>query len=114
MKKIDLKLGKVLKIVTIVLLIGIGTVSLVQVGNAHDRAKSSISCKGDSDTIIIVQERSRGREFIDILKKVMFSINWIPSASIDFLVANSTELKSLLVNRYQRNVFYVYSFSTVP
>ena len=114
MKKIDLKLGKVLKIVSIVLLTSISTVSWVQVGNTHERAKSSITCDGDSDTIIMAQERSRGRVFVDILKKVMFTINWIPSACIDFLVVNSTELKSLLVNRYQRNVFYVYSFSTVP
>lgn len=115
MDKITLKLGKVLKIIGIGLLIGISVISWVQVGNSHTRLNSSINCDGDSsDTIIIAQERFRGRVFFDILKKMTFITSWIQSACGDFQLVTSTMSKSLFVNGYQRNVFYVYAFSTVP
>jgi len=115
MNKITLKLGKVLKIIGIGLLIGISVISWVQVGNSHTRLNSSINCDGDSsDTIIIAQERFRGRVFFDILKKMTFITSWIQDACADFQLVTSTMSKSLFVNGYQRNVFYVYAFSTVP
>jgi len=115
MNKIALKLGKVLKIMGLGLLIGISIISWTQVGNSHARTNSSLSCDGDSsDTIIIAQERFRGRVFFDILKKMTFIISWIQNAYVDIQLVDSIGLKSLLVNGYQRNVFYVYAFSTVP
>ena len=115
MNKIALKLGKVLKIMGIALLIGISIISWMQVGNSHAKSNSSISCDGDSsDTIIIAQERFRGRVFFDILKKMTFITSWIQNAYVDIQLVNSIGLKSLFVNGYQRNVFYVYVFSTVP
>ena len=115
MNKIALKLGKVLKIMGIGLLIGTIVISWIQVGNTHVKLKSSITCDGDSsDTIILAQERFRGRVFLDILKKMTFIISSIQNSSVDFQIPNSTGVKSLFVNVYQRNVFYVYAFSTVP
>ena len=115
MGKITLKLGKVLKIIGVALVIGISIISWMQVGNSHTRSNSSISCDGDSsDTIIIAQERFRGRVFFDILKKMTFIAGWIQNAFADFQLVASIESKSLFVNGYQRNVFYVYAFSTVP
>ena len=115
MNNIALKLGKVLKIIGVGLIIGISIISWIQVGNSHERANSSISCDGDSsDTIIIAQERFRGRVFFDILKKMTFITSWIQNAYVDIQLVNSIGLKSLFVNGYQRNVFYVYAFSTVP
>lgn len=115
MNKIALNLGKVLKIIGIGLIIGISIISWTQVGNNHERSNSSITCDSDSsDTIIIVQERFRGRVFFDILKKMTFITSWIQNAYADFQLVTSISLKSLFVNGYQRNVFYVYAFSTVP
>jgi hypothetical protein len=115
MNKLALKLGKVLKIIGVGLLIGITIISWIQVGNSHESANSSISCAGDSsDTIIIGQERFRGRVFFDILKKMTFITGLVQNAYVDLRLVNSIGLKSLFVNGYQRNVFYVYAFSTVP
>jgi hypothetical protein len=115
MNKLALKLGKVLKIIGIALLIAISVISWIQVGNAHERSKSSITCDGESsDTIIMVHERFRGRVFFDILKKMAFITSWVQNAGLDFRLINAIELKSLFINGYQRNVFYVYSFATVP
>jgi hypothetical protein len=115
MGKITLKLGKVLKIIGIGLLIAISVISWVQVGSSHTRVNSSINCDGDSsDTIIIGQERFRARVFFDILKKMTFTTSWIQNAFADFQLVASIESRSLFVNGYQRNVFYVYAFSTVP
>ena len=115
MSESDAKLGKVLKIIGIGLLIGISIISRIQVGNSHVRPNSSISCDGDSsDTIIMAQERFRGRVFFDILKKMTFITSWIQNAYVDLQLVNSIGFKSLFVNGYQRNVFYVYAFSTVP
>jgi hypothetical protein len=115
MNKIALKLGKVLKIIGIGLLIGISIISCIKVGDHHTKETSSIICDCDSsDTIIIVQERFRGRVFFDLLKKMTFFSSWIQDAYADFQLATSIELEFLFVNGYQRNVFYVYAFSTVP
>jgi len=115
MDKIALTLGKVLKITGLALLIGLSIVSWLQIGTSHTRSNSSISCDGDSsDTIIMAQERFRGRVFFDILKKMTFITSWIQNAYVDIQLVSSIGLKSLFVNGYQRNVFYVYAFSTVP
>lgn len=115
MKKIASKLGKVLKIIGIGLLIGISMISWMQLGNSHERSNSSISCDGDSsDTIIIAQERFRGRVCFDVLKKMTFVTRWVQNAYVDIQLVNFIGSEFLFVNRYERNVFYVYAFSTVP
>jgi hypothetical protein len=115
MNKIALKLGKVLKIIGVGLIIAISIISWMQVGKSQTRSDSSISCDGDSsDTIIIAQERFRGRGFIDIFNKMPFITNWIQQTYIDIQLVSTIGLKFLFVNGYQRNVFYVYAFSTVP
>ena len=115
MNNIGLKLGKVLKIIGIGLLIGISVISWIHIGNTHERTKSSITCDGESsDTIIIGHERFRGRVLFDILKKMTLNTSWIQNVCVDFYLVNSIEFKSLFINGYQRNVFYVYTFSSVP
>jgi hypothetical protein len=115
MDYITSKLGKVLKIVGIGMLIAISVVSWVRAGSYQMKSKDMITCDGDSsDTIILAQERSRGRVFFDVLKKMSF-INGMPqNTGVAFQFINPFKLKSLLVNAYQRNVFYVYAFSAVP
>lgn len=109
------KSGKVLKIVGIGLLIGIIIISWVQAVSFQSKSKNMITCDGESsDTIIIVQERFRGRVYLDILKKMSFIDETCEKLGVDFGPMKTFEQKSLFVNAYQRNVFYVFSFSTVP
>ena len=116
MDKVGLKLEKVLKITGITLLIAISVLSSSQVGCMYVKSKIMITCEGAdlSDTIIAAQERFRGRIFFDILKKMMFISSAIPSLYVDFQPVNLYGVKSLFVNAYQRNVFYVYAVSAVP
>ena len=109
------KLGKVLKIVGIGMLIAISVISWIKAASYHMKSKDMITCDGDSsDTIILAQERSRGRVFFDVLKKMSFISGMPQNTGVAFQFINPFKLKSLLVNAYQRNVFYVYAFSTVP
>jgi hypothetical protein len=116
MNKVGLKLEKVLKIMSIGLLIGMSVLSSIQVGRIYAKSKVMITSElaDSADTIIAAQERFRGRVFFDILKKVMFIASAIPSLYDNFQPVNSNGLTSLFVNAYQRNVFYVYAVSTVP
>jgi hypothetical protein len=116
MNIVGLKLEKLLKIMGIGLLIGIGLVSSIQVGHACEKSKCVITCEGADlvDTIIVTPERSRVRVYLDMFKKLMFVSTTIPNSSIDFQPISSNGLKHLFVNVYQRNVFYVYASSTVP
>jgi len=108
-------MGKVLKIVGIGLLICISVLSWVQAGSTHLKSKSLITCDCDStDTIIFAYERFRGRISFDVLKKMTLIVSAIQNSCIECQSFISFGLKSLLTNSYQRNVFYVYSFSTVP
>jgi len=116
MNIVGLKLEKLLKIMGIGLLIGIGLLSSIQVAHACEKSKCMITCEGAdlADTIIVAPERSRVRVYLDMFKKLMFVSTTIPNSSIDFQPISSNGLKHLFVNVYQRNVFYVYASSTVP
>jgi hypothetical protein len=115
MDKTSSRLRKALKISGIAMLIGVSVISCVQAGMTRDRSRSSITCDGDSsDTINLMQDRHRTRVFFEILKKVTLMTTSIQNACANFEIFNSFELKSLFMNVYQRNVFYVYTFSTVP
>ena len=52
--------------------------------------------------------------FLDMLKKLTFLPSPVQHARLVFGELKAVELKSLFVNAYQRNVFYVFAFSTVP
>lgn len=116
MDKTRSKLRKAIKISGILLLVGVSVISWIHVGSAQEKSKSLITRDGDSsDTINLLQDRQRSRVFFEVLKKVTTLVT--PSsqnACSVFEIFNSFELKSLFMNAYQRNVFYVYAFSTVP
>ena len=110
------RLGKLLKIAAILLLVGVSVTSWVQLGATPTKSASLLSCDGDStETLILVQERHRIRVFFEVLKKMTSMLTpLMQNACANFEAFNSFELKSLFMNAYQRNVFYVYAFSTVP
>jgi hypothetical protein len=115
MGKVIIKQRLLFNVLGIALLLGISTVAWANCGPHHARINALLSCVGDSsDTIILVQERSRVRVFVDTLKKVNF-IDWaLPYPSVDFPWTCFEERKSLFINAYQRNVFYVYASYSVP
>lgn len=109
------KLGKIVKAAGIGLLVVVSVIAGIQVTSVQLKHKTLIACDVDStDTIIMTQERQRTRVFLDVLKKMMFINSPIKNAFADFRQLNSFEIKSLFMNAYQRNVFYVFAFSTVP
>jgi hypothetical protein len=109
------KSGKVMKVAGIAVLLFISILGSIQVGSSGLKNKSFITCEGDTtDRIIVTQERQRNRVFWDTFKKVMIVMNPILSACDSFRPLNAFEIKSLFMNAYQRNVFYVFAFSTVP
>lgn len=109
------KSGKLLKVGGIGILVIMSLISTIQVDSDHRKKKSSITCEGDEpETIIVVPDRQRTRVFLDILKKLTFLPSPVHHACLVFGELKSVELKSLFVNAYQRNVFYVFAFSTVP
>jgi hypothetical protein len=109
------KLGKVLKIVGTVVLICTAALSCFQVGASHVKAKSFVTSDGEPyDTIIFELERFRSRIVFDILKSMAITTNGIRFPIFDFPGRKKIELKSYFVNFYQRNVFYIYTLSSVP
>jgi hypothetical protein len=115
MHMINPKSRKILKVMLIGLLIISSTASCFQLGSGQLKNNRVIACEGDSsDTIIVMQERQRTRVFFDILKKITFVMPSIQNAYFPLRQLNSFEVQSLFMNAYQRNVFYVFAFSTVP
>jgi hypothetical protein len=109
------KSGKLVEIGGIGMLIMMSLICTIQVDSSHRKERSSISCEGDGvETILVVPDRQRTRVFLDMLKKLTFLPSPVQLARLDFGELKSVELKSLFVNAYQRNVFYVFAFSTVP
>lgn len=109
------KLNHELKVTGIVVLLAMCLISTIQVDSGYRKKRSSISCDGDTaETIIVAHERQRTRAFLDILKKLTFATTSLRRDGSVFRELNPSWPKSLLVNAYQRNVFYVFAFSTVP
>jgi hypothetical protein len=102
------KPGLVFKIVGIILFIGIGVISWTHGYTRPSTFKNLLTHDNDSsETIIMGQERSSIRVFFDVIKKL--PNEWeFSDRSLDFQLTNSLGLKSLFINEYQRNVFYVY------
>ncbi|HZI23814.1 MAG TPA: hypothetical protein VFD46_01995 [Chryseolinea sp.] len=112
---IILKLPKALKIIGVGLFLCMVAMSSTQAAYSQNRTKNLITCDADlSDTINLGQERSRGREFIDTLKKVTFLDNLVRKLYIRHHQISDYVAKSLFLGVVQRNVFYVYACSTVP
>jgi hypothetical protein len=115
MHMINPKARRILKVMFIGMLIISSAASCIQIGSEHLKNNRIIACEGDpSDTIIVAQERQRTRVFFDVLKKITFVVPSIHHAYFPLRQLNSFEVQSLLMNVYQRNVFYVFAFSTVP
>jgi|SRR5688572_28290577 hypothetical protein len=115
MGKVIIKPRLLFNMLGITLLLGISTISWAHGGMRHSKFNALLSCVGDSsDTIILVQERSRVRVFFETLKKVNFIDLALPYPSADLPWVCFEELKSLFINAYQRNVFYVYASFSVP
>lgn len=109
------KSGKLVKVVGIGMLVIMSLISTIQVDSSHRKKRSSISCEGDeAETIIVVPDRQRTRVFLDILKKSTILPSPVQHACLVFGELKSFDVKLLFVNAYQRNVFYVFAFSTVP
>jgi hypothetical protein len=109
------KSDQVLKVTGIVILLAMCLTSTIQVGSGSRKKKSSVSCAGDTaETIIVAHERQRTRAFLEFLKKLTFVTSPLWRNGSVFRELNSVVPKSLFVNAYQRNVFYVFAFSTVP
>lgn len=97
------------------MLIIMSLTSTIQVDSSHWKERSFISCESDGEeTMIVVPARQRVRMFLDVLKKLTFLPSPVQHARLVFGELKSVELKSLFVNAYQRNVLYVFAFSTVP
>jgi hypothetical protein len=97
------------------LLVIFSVIASVQVASIQLKKKSFITCDGDStDTIIVAQERQRSRVFLDVLKKMTFMRSSFNSVYEPVSQLNLFEVRSLFMNAYQRNVFYVFALSTVP
>jgi hypothetical protein len=115
MVMIILKLTKALRIIGAGLFISMIAMSSMQVGYSKSKMKNLITCDADlSDTINLGQERSRGRVFFDILKKVTFLGNLVQKLYVRHHQISDYAAKSLFLGVVQRNVFYVYACSTVP
>ena len=115
MHMIKAKSRKILKVILLGLLIISSSASCIQIGSGQLKNNRIIACEGDSsETIIVMQERQRTRVFFEVLKKITFVLPSIQNAYFSLRQLNSFEIQSLFMNAYQRNVFYVFSFSTVP
>lgn len=109
------KSSHVLKVTGVVILLAMCLISAIQVDSSYRKKRSSISSDGDTaETIIVAHERQRTRAFLDILKRLTFATTPLRRDGSVFPELNPAWPKSILVNAYQRNVFYVFAFSTVP
>ena len=114
MVMIILKRTKAVRIIGVGLFIVMVTLSSGQAVSSPIKAKSQITCDADlPDTINFGQERSRGRVFSDMVKKMSFLGNLVPKLHVNRQLDNY-EAKSLVTGIIQRNTFYVYACSTVP
>lgn len=108
------KLGKVLKSVCTAVLICATGCCCFQVSAFQKKAKEVLaSANGTSDTIILDQERSRGRLILDFVKKLAFiphflQFSILPVQVTDLLPGSLTQI------RYSKNVLYIYAISEVP
>jgi hypothetical protein len=114
MGKVGSKLGKVLKSVCTVMLICITALLCLEMSTSRVKAKTVLASDSEpGDTIIYIQERSRGRLVIDFVKKLAFipefpQFSFLPVQAIDF----NPELTAYA--SYRQHVLYIYAVSEVP
>ncbi len=109
------KSGTSLKAAGIGILLLMSLIATIQVDSSNRKKMNTITCEGDdAETIIVAPDRLRSRLLMDIFKKVMFLPSPVRHVSLMLRELKLNEMKLLFVNAYQRNVFYVFTFSTVP
>ncbi len=100
---------------SMMLLISVSLLSWAQASTYEHRSKSLLSCDGEtSDTIIMAQERFRGRVHFDSVNKMTDIALVTRAGDCLFHLVNPLAYKYLFINAFQRNVFYIYASSTVP
>ena len=109
------KLRQVLRAIGILLLIEVSVVCWAYEGTKQLKSKSQFrTTGGQTDTIIMSQERSRIRVFFEVSKKMVFMVGDLLIGCVNFQPLNFFELKALFISAYQRNMFYVYASHSVP
>jgi hypothetical protein len=115
MDNATLKSGKVIKVVCMMLLISASLLFGAQANGYSHWSKSLLTCDGEMpDTIISAPERFRERVHFEALNKMTVMTHAIRACGGLFQFVNPLASESLFINAYQRNVFYIYAFSTVP
>lgn len=116
MNQVTIELGKILKTVGMCSLICMGIVSWVESNTRERNVKSRITCENESsDTIIIGQERLRGRMQMEVMTIFDVITHSMPVKAYNMVSGvHIQRLKLLFINSYQRNVFYVNVPSSVP
>ena len=109
------KTGKFIQATGIGLLLVMSLISTVQVDSGNRKKMNAITCDGDdTETIIVPYDRLRSRMLADVFKKLTFLPSPLTHVTMIVCDIKPNQRKSLFVNAYQRNVFYVFAFSTVP
>lgn len=109
------KLGKVLKSVCTAALICVtGYCCCFQNSTFQKTTKEVLaSTNGASDTIILDQDRSRGRMIFDFVKKLAFIPQFVQFSILPVQVTDVVPGSSAQT-RYSKNVLYIYAISEVP
>ena len=109
------KSGKIIKAAGIGVLLMMSVLTAIQAHSSNQKRMNTLTCDGDdTDTIIVAPDRLRSRLLLDIFKKLTFLPSPLGHVSRIVCDLKLHERKLLFVNAYQRNVFYVFTFSTVP
>lgn len=109
------KSGKLSKAAAIGILLMMSFIATIQVDSGPRKKMSAITCDGDEpETIIVPHDRLRTRMLVDIFKKLTFLPSPLRHVALVVRDVKLNSMKLLFVNAYQRNVFYVFAFSTVP
>lgn len=109
------KSRKLIKASGIGMILMMSLITTLQVESSYRKKANAITCDGeDSETIIVAHDRLRSRLLVDIFKKLTFLPTALRHVSLVVCEVKSNASKLLFVNAYQRNVFYVFAFSTVP
>lgn len=109
------KSSKLIKATAIGALLMMSLITTIPVDSSNRSRANAITCAGDdAQTIIVAHDRLRSRLLVDIFKKLTFLPSPLRHVLLMVRELKMNERKLLFVNAYQRNVFYVFAFSTVP
>ena len=109
------KSGKIIKVAGIGVLVTMSLIITIQVDSSNRKRMNTLTCDGeDAETIMVAPDRLRSRLLLDFFKKLTFLPSPLGHVSRIVRDLKLNETKLLFVNAYQRNVFYVFTFSSVP